>query len=572
MTNTYPCWIDTILLNYPAQVLPAGLAIVENSIEEKVRPFAGHGQFLARSTMLLVITTVISRLLGVVREIMIAKLYGATGYTDAFFFAYNIPELVRTLLISGALSSVFIPIFTEFARKEGEAYAKKMSGQVFGFVLLISVGVALLGVVLAPLIVQFAQLIGLRAVSPEKYELTVKLTRMIFPILIFIALSGLCQGIFNSLGNFRTPAFAPFFFNIVIIGLLVSEDFISDPARIQMAAIAFVIGAAAQLLYQMPRLRKDGIKITMHIDFRDPVYGKFLMLAPAAMLGYATMVVNSFVDKSIAYALAPASLSALTYGFRVQQLPFSVFGVSVATALFPSISRYLTEGRMDEFRRATSAGIRLLIFTLVPAMVVFLSLKDGIVQLLFQRGEFDAAATADAAAALKWYTLGIVPASLLLLVSRVFFAGQDMKTPLKAGIMMIVLNFGLDIWSSQPWGLDMGFEGIALTTSIVAFLNLGILVFILDGRYGGFVRMFFNRHVAKILFAGFWQYVCSQLSYIFLIDRIRQLDLGSEFLNVLAAALIAIVLSLALYSALVVVMRVGELKMIKEYLFKRSHV
>ncbi len=543
---------------------------MENAVPDKARPFDGHGQFLARSTMLLVIATVISRLLGVVREIMLAKLYGATGDTDAFFFAYNIPELVRTLLISGALSSVFIPIFTEFAGKKGEEYAKKMSGQVFGVVLVTSLGIVLLGIIFAPLIIHLAQLIGMRAVDKEKYDLTVALTRMIFPILIFIALSGLCQGILNSLGNFRTPAFAPFFFNIVIIAILMTEDFISDPARIQIAAIAFVIGAAAQLLYQMPRLRKEGIKITLAIDFRDPVYAKFLLLAPAAMLGYGTMVVNSFVDKSIAYSLAPASLSALTYGFRIEQLPFSVFGVSIATALFPSISRYLTEGRVKEFKRATGAGIRLLIFTLIPAMVVFLSLKDGIVQLLLQHGEFDASATADSAEALKWYTVGIIPASMLLLVSRVFFATQDMKTPLKAGIVMVFINFGLDIYMSQPWGLNMGFEGIALSTSIVAFLNLGILVFILDRRHGDFIRMFINRHVGKMLFAGFWQYVCAQFTYIYVIALIRgHYDLGSEFLNVLAATSIAIVLSLALYFALLMIMRAGELRMIREYLFKR---
>ena len=545
---------------------------MENPVSDTGRPFAGHGQFLARSTMLLIIATVISRLLGVVREIMTAKLYGATGDTDAFFFAYNIPELVRTLLISGALSSVFIPIFTEFAGKKGDEYAKKMSGQVFGFVLLLSVGVVLLGVILAPVIVHLAQLIGMRDVTREKYELTVSLTRMIFPILIFISLSGLCQGIMNSLGNFRTPAFAPFFFNAVIIGLLWAEDLISEPARIQVAAIAFVVGAAAQLAYQLPRLRKEGIRITLAINLRDPVYAKFLLLAPAAMLGYGTMVVNSFVDKSVAYALAPASLSALTYGFRIEQLPFSVFGVSIATALFPSISRYLTEGRIKEFKRATGAGIRLLIFTLVPAMVVFLSLKDGIVQLLFERGEFDAAATADSAQALKWYTVGIIPASLLLLVSRVFFAGQDMKTPLKAGIVMVFLNFGLDIYSSQPWRLNMGFEGIALSTSFVAFINLGILVFILDKRHGDFIKMLLNRHVGKILFAGFWQYVCAQLTYINVIKLIERQDLGSDFLNVLAAASISIVLSLALYMALLLVMRAGELRMIREYLFKRPAV
>jgi putative peptidoglycan lipid II flippase len=543
---------------------------VTDTGEDRARPFAGHGQFLARSTMLLVVTTVISRMLGLVREIMVAKLYGATGDTDAFFFAYNIPELVRTLLISGALSSVFIPIFSEFRQKSGEDRAKRMSGQVFGFVLLLSVGITVIGIVIAPLIIYLAQVIGLGQVEENIFKLTIDLTRMVFPILIFIALSGLCQGILNSLGNFRTPAFAPFFFNIVIIAILVTEDLISPNARIQVAAIAFVAGAFAQLLYQIPRLRRDGIRITLRVNFRDPVYGRLMALAPAAMMGYATMVVNSFVDKSIAYSFAPKHLSYLTYGFRVEQLPFSVFGVSVATALFPTISLYLTEGRLQDFKRATSAGVRILIFTIVPAMVVFLSLKRAVVMLLFERGAFAPEATIGSADALFMYTLGIVPASLLLLISRVFFAGQDMKTPLKAGLVMVALNFVLDIWFSQPWGLGMGFKGIALCTSIVAFINLGILVFILDKRYGGFWMMFFNRHVAKILFAAFWQYVAAQFIYWVVIERLFGEKLGEAgFKAVLAASFSAIILSFALYLAILLIMRASELRMVREYLLKR---
>ncbi len=542
-----------------------------DSIEDTSRPFAGHGQFLARSTLLLVVATVVSRLLGVVREIMVAKLYGASGDTDAFFFAYNIPELVRTLLISGALSSVFIPIFAEYTLGKGKDAAKRMSGQIFGLIMILSVGITVAGIIIAPLIVHLAQLIGMGQVDKDIFKLTIDLTRMVFPILIFIALSGLCQGILNSLGNFRTPAFAPFFFNIVIIGILISEDIISDSARIQVAAIAFVIGGAAQLIYQVPRLRSEGVRITLRINFRDPVYARFLALAPAAMLGYATMVINAFVDKSIAYSFAPQHLSFLTYGFRVEQLPFSVFGVSVATALFPSISLYLTQGRMQEFKRATSAGVRILIFTIVPAMVIFLALKGAVVRLLFERGAFSHEATVGTADALFMYTLGIVPASLLLLISRVFFAGKDMKTPLKAGIVMIFLNLGLDLWFSQEWGLGMGFEGIALCTSIVAFINLGILVFILDQRYGGFIKMFLNRHVLKIIIAGAFQFPAAQLIYWFVTTRVLKEPFGEAGLVLsLIALLVAIALSVGLYLLLLFIMRAGELRMIKEYLFKRG--
>jgi len=542
------------------------------NIEEKAVGFETQGRFLARSTVLLVTTTIISRLLGLVREAMVGKLYGATGDTDAFFFAYSIPELMRTLLISGALSSIFVPIFAEYRQRRGLVEAKRMSGQVFGFIFLSCVGVTILGVIIAPLIVRLAQFVGMGEVRPEIFQLTVALTRMIFPIIIFVALSGLAQGIQNSLGNFQTPSIATFFFNIVIIFMLLAEGFISTTARIQVAAIAFVVGALAQLLYQMPRFWRDGIHISLRINLRDPVYARMAVLAPAAMLGYATYIVNTFVDKSIALSLAPASLSALTYGSRVEQLPFSVFGVSVATALFPTISRYLTEGKIEEFKRTTEAGVRILIFTVVPAMVIFLALKRPIIQIIFERGAFTREATTDCAEALFMFTLGIVPASLMLLIARVFFARQDMKTPLYAGIFSIFLNYFTDIYFAQPWGLGMGFAGIALSTSLVAFVNLGILVFILNRRYGGFINMHLNRHVAKILFAGFWQYVSAQYFYAVARKYFFHAPMPdpADFKIVFASFLIAVVFSLVIFTSLLIVMRAGELKMIKDLLFKRA--
>jgi putative peptidoglycan lipid II flippase len=448
-----------------------------------------------------------------------------------------------------------------------------MSGQVFGFVLLSCIGITILGLIAAPLIIKLAQFVGMGNVAPEIYQLTVNLTRMIFPIIIFIALSGLAQGIQNSLGNFQTPAIATFFFNIVIIFMLLAEDSLTTNARIQVAAIAFVVGALAQLLYQMPRFRRDGIPISLRINLKDPVYGRMAVLAPAAMLGYATMVINSFVDKSIAYSLPDtASLSALTYGFRVEQLPFSVFGVSVATALFPTISRYLTEKRMDDFKRTTEAGVRVLIFTVVPAMVIFLALKRPIIQIIFERGAFGIEATTSSADSLFMYTLGIVPASLMLLIARVFFARQDMKTPLYAGIVSVFLNFILDIYFAQPWGLGMGFKGIALCTSIVAFVNLGILVFILDRRYGGFINMHLNRHVGKIIIAGFWQYVSAQYFYAVARKYLFHTPMTetAEFMPVFISFLIAVAFSLVIFISLLIVMRAGELKMIKDLLFKRA--
>ena len=545
--------------------------MAEEGIEKK-SSFNERGKFLARSTLLLVVATIISRLLGMVREIMVAKLYGATGLTDSFFFAYNIPELIRTLLISGALSSVFIPIFAEFRDKKGIEEAKRMSGQMFGFIFFLSLGIAVIGIIIAPLIVSLAQFIGMGKVDADIFKLTVELARLVFPILIFIALSGLCQGIFNSMNNFKTPAFAPYLFNLIIIGILLTEDLFSTEARITVAAVAYVAGGAAQLLYQMPRLIKDGIKLDFKINFKNPVYSRLLVLAPAAMLGYATVVINSFVDKSIAYALAPVSLSALTYGFRVEQLPFSVFGVSISTALFPTISKYLTEGKMEEFKRFTAAGVRILVFTVAPAMVILLALTQPIIFLLFERGAFDAKATNAVSEALFYYSLGLIPASLLLLISRVFFASKDMKTPLKAGLVMVFLNLVLDLYFSQQWGLGWGFQGIALVTSLVAFLNLGILVFILDRRYGDFIRMFFNRHVVKVFIASVLQFVFAKWMWWKLIEEYFGREAGETPLphEALISLFLTITLSSGFYLVVMFILRSNEISMIKEYLLKRT--
>jgi len=308
----------------------------------------------------------------------IAYIFGVSGKTDAFYLAFNIPELIRTLVISGVLSSIFIPIFAGFREKKSLDEAKRVTAELFSFTALIAVGTVIVGMIFAPNVIWLAKAISFRSGDPEIIKNAIRLTRILFPMLIFISLSGLVQGILNSVHNYKTPAFAPLYFNIVIIGILLGFK-ITDPEfnNIDILAYAVVIGTFIQFAVQLPALKYHGFTLLKIPNFQHEAFVKFRELAPAAMLGYATMVVNSFVDKSIAFGMIPGGgITTLWLGFRIQQIPYSVFGVTLVTVLFPIIAQHIAAKRFDDLKVALDRGIRVLAFTLIPSFKgVFVSWK-----------------------------------------------------------------------------------------------------------------------------------------------------------------------------------------------------
>ena len=423
--------------------------------------------------------TLISRLLGLVREMLVARYYGATGQTDSFAFALVVPELLRTLIVSGAVASVFVPLMTE-TQKSGKAdQAKYLAGLMISFISFVAIVVVLGGELFAPWLVKASEVLRFSSegLDPEKFALTTELIRIMLPIVLFVGLWGLMGGILNSFDNFHVPGLAPLAWNGTIIALLI---IFGIQGKIQHVAWAFVIGHAVQMAVHLPALRKLGIK-PVRIDWHNSMLRKFIALAPAAVLAYAAPAVNAFIGQGMALNLEESAASSLMYAFRIQQLPMSVFGVSVATALFPTLSRHASKGDGRELIRSLATGLRMTTLAVIPAVVIFLILPEQTIELILQRGKFDAGDTIRVATALYWYSWAILPMSLLLLTARTFFSEKDTKTPAFLGIATIGIFYVLAMILSTP--SRYGFYGLAMSNALVAWLSLIISIAILHKRH-----------------------------------------------------------------------------------------
>lgn len=433
--------------------------------------------FLARTSAILAGATMLSRLLGLVRDMLMAHFYGAGGQTDSFAFAIVVPELLRTLIISGAVASVFIPLMTETQRSGKPEQARKLAGMMISFITLIALVVVLLGEVFSNQLVGASQLLRhtSEALDPEKAELTAELIRILLPIVLFVGLWGLMGGILNALDNFHVPGLAPLAWNGTIIVILIV---FGKQEIIQHLAWAYVIGHGIQVLVHIPALIKEGI-LPVAIDWKHPMLRKFLILAPAALLAYAAPAVNAFIGQGIALNMEESAASSLMYAFRVQQLPMSVFGVSVAVAIFPTLSRYSSSGSGGQVVRTLASGLRMTTLAVLPAVVFFLILNRECIELIYQRGKFDAGDTINVSTALFWYSWAILPASLLLLTARTFFSGKDTRTPALLGIVTIIVFYILAVLLTGRFG----FQGLPISNSIVAWIFLIVSIFIIYKRY-----------------------------------------------------------------------------------------
>jgi len=440
-------------------------------------PKPSTAAFVARASALLAGATILSRLMGLVRDMLMARYYGASGQTDSFAFAIVVPELLRTLIISGAVASIFIPLITEIQNSGRIDEVKRLAGVMLSFVFMVGLVVVLAGEFLAPQLVQFSQVLNpiKGELDPGRFNLTVDLVRIMLPIVVLVAMWGLMGGILNTFDNFHVPGLAPLAWNATIIAVLV---YLGKRGDIHHLAWAYIIAHVVQVLYHLPALSRIGI-FPRTIDWKHPLLLKFISLAPAAVFAYAAPAVNAFIGQGIALNLGESFGSSIMYAFRVQQLPLSVFGVSVATALFPTLSRHAAAGSLGELVRALGAGIRMTTLATLPALVFFLVLPLEVIELIYQRGNFTGDATNQVAVALWWFSLAMLPMSLVLLTARTFFSDKDTRTPAVLGVATIIAYYFLAINQTKYFG----FVGLPMSNSHVAWFVLFVSIWILHVRF-----------------------------------------------------------------------------------------
>jgi len=450
---------------------------------------------VTKAAALMSVATFISRILGYVKDMLLAVFFGATGLSDTFFVAFRIPNLLRELFAEGSMSSAFIPVLTEYQTKQGMEEAKRLVRITFTTILIFVGLICLIGIVFAPQIVTIIApgFLGM----PEKFSLTVLLTRMMFPFLLFISLAALVMGALNTRRIFFVPALAPAMLNIaIIVTVLMFAPKMEQP--IISVVIGVALGGFIQFAFQLPSFFKNGYSLKPEYDFRHPGLKKMSMLILPATMGMAVAQINIFISTILASYLPEGSITYLYYSMRLIQFPIGIFGVAMGMAVLPILSEHAVRGEFDRLRDDFSFALRMLFFITIPAMVGLIALREPIVNILFQRGKFDYAATIGTAQALLFYSLGIWAIVGTRIVTASFYSMQDTKTPVKIAVIALTTNIILSFVFMGP--LKHG--GLALANAIASAVNFIVLFSLLRvklGRLDGrnIVRSFIKISIAS---------------------------------------------------------------------------
>jgi len=413
--------------------------------------------------------TLLSRILGFARDIVIARYFGAGLYSDAFFVAFRIPNIFRRLFAEGSLSISFIPVFSEYLAKKGKDEAFSLAGSAVRLLSIILVAVTITGIIISPVIVHLIAP-GFTD-DPAKYSLTVSLTRIMFPYIFFISLTALFMGILNVLGHFSAPAFAPVLLNVsMITALLFVSPRTGESARI--LAFGVLAGGFLQLMLQVPFIVKKGVYFWNNTRIFHPGLKKIGMLMFPAIFGAAVYQINSFIGTMLASFLPEGSVSYLYYADRLVQFPLGIIAIAAATAIFPSLSRQASENNMTAVMETFSYSIRMVLFITLPCMAGLIILREPIIMLLFKRGEFNVQTVRLTAQALLYYSTGLWAFSSVRIIIPVFYALNDTKTPVRIAVACLLTNIVLSLLLMIP--LKHG--GLALANSLSSMLNVVLLL------------------------------------------------------------------------------------------------
>lgn len=490
----------------PASETPESLAepAADEAVKTEPAAPATKQTSVARSAGIVSIAVMFSRVLGLVREMIFARYFGAGFLYDAYVVAFRIPNVLRDLFAEGALSVAFVKVFTDYQINKGEKEAWRLASLVLNALAVVMSLICIIGIIFSR---QFVNLVA-DGFSPEKAALATTLTQIMFPFILLVALAAVAMGVLNTKGVFGIPASASTVFNVVSIlfgvglaywlsggGWLSAgdknaiPDFPSQWAIIGMA-IGTLIGGAAQFLMQIPALFKVGFRFSPILSFTDKGVRKVIALMTPAILGTSAVQINVLINTYFVSGIDGAQ-SWLSYGFRLMQFPIGLFGVAVGTAAIPVLSRLANEGKVKEFRDTVSSSMNLVFLMTLPSACGLIVLGEPIVRLIYERGKFDATATSMTAVALAGYSIGLTGYAAIKILSPAFYALDDAKTPMVIAIASIGVNFigsyFLREWLSHygvspetPYGY--GHVGVAMATSIVALVNFFALALMMRRR------------------------------------------------------------------------------------------
>ncbi len=455
----------------------------------------------ARAAGIVGLAVMCSRLLGLARELLLARLFGAGLAMDAFKVAFRIPNLLRDLFAEGALSTAFVTVFSKKTATGEDASAWALANKVATLAAVVLSALVLVGIGLAPLLV--GQLAG--GFAPEKAALTVLLTQIMFPFILLVSLSALVMGLLNAKDVFGAPAMASSFFNIgSIVGGVALAYFIDPqfgPNALVGLSVGTLIGGAAQLCAQFPALHRVGYRFRPDFRWSDEGVRNVLRLMGPAVIAASAVQINVMINSKFASHIpGDGPVSWLDYAFRLMQLPLGVFGVAIGTVTLPLVSRHAANGDTPALRSTLARGLRLGLLLTVPSTLGLVFLAEPIISLIYESGKFDAEASQQTAAALRYYALGLAAYSGIKVLAPAFYAIDRRTTPMLVSFGAIGVNLGLNWFFT--YRLGMGHCGLALSTGCVALANFLALYLLMRSALGTLESRQLLVGLAKVLLAG----------------------------------------------------------------------
>jgi len=452
-------------------------------------------KIIIKNTGVISLGTNASRILGLVRDVLIAKLFGTTYEAGAFVVAFTIPNMLRDFVGEGAANAAFVPVLAEYKVKEEKTEFWKVANIIQNLLAIVLIVLSILGIFLSPIIV--------RIIAPGfikeagAIELTVRLTRFIFPYIFLIGLTAYGMSVLNILGHFAIPAFGPVLLNI---SLILSAIFLCPRIGVIGLVFGVLLGGILQLAIQFPWLYKNGFRLRWYVDILHPVAKKVIILLFPRVIGTAVYQINVLVDRMLAslfWIVGTGGVPALYFSYRLIQYPLAVFSTALATATLPMMSSEVAGSNMPNLKRIVCFSLRTIMFILVPSSVGLAVLGKPIIKILFERGAFDAYSTAVTYQALLFYTIGLFAYGSIRILATTFYSMKDTVTPVKVAACSLMVNIALNL--ILMWPLKIG--GLALATSIAAIFNLAVLYLILRKRLGDLEDKELFASAAKIILA-----------------------------------------------------------------------
>lgn len=508
---------------------------------------------VVKAAGMIMVAMVISRILGYLRDVIIYAQFGQNRITDAYNAAFSIPDFLYMLLVGGALSSAFIPVFSSLVARKQEEEAWRVASILLNVILVLLVVGITIGVVFTPQLI-YLLVPGFKG---DSFTLTVALTRIMFAQAFFMALNGIATGILNSYKHFFSPALGSVLYNlaIIIVGLILSPYL-----GIAGFSIGVVVGAMINFGVQVPVLLRLGLKYHFSFDVRNVHVRKIASLMLPVLVGLSVTHFNLFVSQNLASTLPPGIVAALKAGQRLMQLPIGIFGIAVAVAVFPTLTSHAALDEIQEFKRTMSLGMRSVIFLTLPAAAGLVALRIPIIRFLYEWGLFTHQDTLDIAEALLYYSLGVFAYSAIQVLNRSFYALHDTRTPVTTGVITIILNIVLNFLLIKP----MQHGGLALAYSIAGIFNMLLLLGILRKKIGAIngrqmVSSFSISLLSSLIMAGVSYYTALYLE--------RVLDLSVKFNQGLQVTA-AVTVGAGVYGLLALLFKQEEARLVVD-IFKR---